>query len=219
MLQIYNYEIIYLHHNVIVGQVFGWTMLLFVESSESMWEMSSLCLVKRLTSNTKCWYGISVLISLLPLRMNSSKVCQMAFITETTSSSASSIGAEEIWEELSNLLKAVENVCWSTKKHQWWKESWWWNAAVDSAVQERRICWKTLKNGGSKEEYQKAKHLAKHAVYLAKFQSEQNGPQGPFTQQLWPMPPRRPNEARNLGCSRQETCPQWHWIVLPGRQG
>ena len=34
-------------------------------------------------------------------------------------------------------------------------------------------CWKPWKKGGSKEEYQKAKCLAKHAVYLAKSQAKQ----------------------------------------------
>ena len=39
---------------------------------------------------------------------------------------------------------------------------------VNSADKEKWRCWKTWKNGGSKEEYQKAKCLVKHAVNLAK---------------------------------------------------
>ena len=38
-----------------------------------------------------------------------------------------------------------KNMCRSTKKHQWQKETWWWNAAVDSAVKENQGCWKTWK--------------------------------------------------------------------------
>ena len=34
----------------------------------------------------------------------------------------------------SSLLNAVEIMCGSNTKHQWRKESWWWNVAVDSAV-------------------------------------------------------------------------------------
>ena len=54
------------------------------------------------------------------------------------------------------------------------KETWWWHASVDSAVKEKRRCWKTWKKVGTKEEYQKAMCLAKHADYLAKFQGEKS---------------------------------------------
>ena len=84
---------------------------------------------------------------------------QKASITETASTYASGSGTEGTWEK-SSLLKAVENVCESTKKHLWRKETWWWNAAVDSAVKENRECWKTWKKGGSKEEYQKPSTLS-----------------------------------------------------------
>ena len=50
--------------------------------------------------------------------------------------------------------------------------AWWWNAAVASAAKEKQRCRKTWKNGGSNEKGQ-AKHLAKHAVYLAKSQAKQ----------------------------------------------
>ena len=104
----------------------------------------------------------------------------MAFITETAPSNASGSGAEEIWEKLkSSLLKAADNVCGSTKKHQWRKETWWWNAPVDSAVKEKRGCWKTWKKGDSKKEYQKTKCLAKQVVYLVKSQAKQEVLQDP----------------------------------------
>ena len=96
-----------------------------------------------------------------------------AFITETTSSNTSGNGTEETFEKLkSSLLKAAENVCGSTKKHRWQKETWRWNAAVNNAVKEKRRGWKTWKKGGGIEEFQKMKRLAKHAVYLAKFQTK-----------------------------------------------
>ena len=66
------------------------------------------------------------------------------------------------------LLKAAANVCRSTKKRQWRKETWGWHVAVNSAVNVKWRCGKTWKKGGSKEEYQMAKRLAKHAVYLEK---------------------------------------------------
>ena len=50
-------------------------------------------------------------------------------------------------------------------KHRCQKGTCWWNTAVDSAVKEKRRCWKTWKNGGGKEEYQKAKRLAKYAIW------------------------------------------------------
>ena len=40
-------------------------------------------------------------------------------------------------------------------------------------LEEKQRCWKMWKKGGSKEDYQEAKRLAKHAVYLAKSQAEQ----------------------------------------------
>ena len=76
------------------------------------------------------------------------------------------------WSQVS-VEKAAENVCRSSKKQQWRKETWWWNAAVDSAVKEMQRCWKTWKKGGSKEEYQNDKRLTKYAVYLANSQAKQ----------------------------------------------
>ncbi len=97
-----------------------------------------------------------------------------AFIAEISTDTASSGATEEIWGKLkSSLLKVAEGVCGFTKKHRWRKETWWWNSTVDCAVKEKRRCWKAWKKGGSKEDYQKAKRLAKHAVYLAKSQAEQ----------------------------------------------
>ena len=70
-------------------------------------------------------------------------------------------------------IKTAKHVCGPTKKHRWRKETWWWTADVDSAIKEKCRCYKSWKKGGSKEEYQKAKRLTKHAVYLAKSQAKQ----------------------------------------------
>ena len=70
-------------------------------------------------------------------------------------------------------MNAGEHVCGSTKKQKSRKKTWWWNEAVNSAIKENRRCWKTRKNAASKEEYQKTKRLAEHAVYVAKSQAKQ----------------------------------------------
>ena len=76
---------------------------------------------------------------------------------------------QEIWRRLmASLLKAAENVCRSTKKDGCWKETWWWNLAVDSAVVGKWRCWEIWNNGGCNEKYEKVKSLAKHTVYLSK---------------------------------------------------
>ena len=72
---------------------------------------------------------------------------------------------QEIWGRLmASLLKAAENVCRFTKRDGCWQETWWWNLAVDSAVEGKWRCWKIWNNGGCNEKYEQAKH----AVYLSK---------------------------------------------------
>ena len=64
---------------------------------------------------------------------------------------------EEIWNRLkSALLDAADNVCSKTKKHHK-RETWWWNEEVNSAVAEKRRCWKAWKQGENKELYLQAK--------------------------------------------------------------
>ena len=42
---------------------------------------------------------------------------------------------EEIWAKLkTGLLKTTEEVCGTTKPHQWRRETWWWNKEVDDAI-------------------------------------------------------------------------------------
>ena len=51
--------------------------------------------------------------------------------------------------------------------------NWWWIEVVSDAVNEKRKTWKLLENGGSKEEYLKAKKKTKTAIYIAKRDLEQ----------------------------------------------
>ena len=44
---------------------------------------------------------------------------------------------------------------------------------INSAVKDKRRCWKTWKKVGSRDEYQMAKRLVKHTVYMANSQAEQ----------------------------------------------
>ena len=56
---------------------------------------------------------------------------------------------------------------WS-EKGKWRKQTWWWDNSINDVIMEKRRLWKVWKNGGSKEEYAKAKKVAKHAVFTAK---------------------------------------------------
>ena len=87
---------------------------------------------------------------------------------------------EEIWCHLKNgLNSAAEEVCGYTKKHQWRKETWWWNSCVDEAVKEKRRCYKVLAKlkrqklydeayVSAKAKYDSAKKLAKRKIWHAK---------------------------------------------------
>ena len=74
----------------------------------------------------------------------------------------------EIWNSTKNgILKVAEKVCGKTRKRQWHKESWWWTDHVSQAVEAKHWAYRTWKKGGSREEYNNAKRLAKLAVYQA----------------------------------------------------
>ena len=75
----------------------------------------------------------------------------------------------EIWNTTKNgILKAAKKVCGKTRKRQWCKESWWWTDHASQAVEAKRRAYRAWKKGGSREEYNNAKRLAKLAVYQAK---------------------------------------------------
>ena len=77
---------------------------------------------------------------------------------------------ESAWESIRNgLLEAADEICgWTRGGCPCHKETWWWNNDVDNAVKEKRKGWKQWKNGGTKQEYLKAKKTAKTAVYFTK---------------------------------------------------
>ena len=87
---------------------------------------------------------------------------------------------EEIWSHLKNgLNSAAEEVCGYTKKHQWKKQTWWWNSCVDEAVKEKRRCYKVLAKlkreklydeayVSAKAMYDSAKKLARRKIWRAK---------------------------------------------------
>ena len=84
------------------------------------------------------------------------------------------LSVEGLWKALKDsLIEATERSCGWTKGPPRHKETWWWNEAVDSAVKEKRKCWKEWKKGKtSKEVYLEAKRKSKKAVYEARSESE-----------------------------------------------
>ena len=54
------------------------------------------------------------------------------------------------------------------------KQTWWWNSKVSTDVKEKRTHWKEWKKSGQgKESYLEAKRRAKHVIYLAKKNAEE----------------------------------------------
>ena len=80
------------------------------------------------------------------------------------------------------LLDAATDACGLSKNHQWKSETWWSNEQVGKAIREKRARFKAysaLKKGGmtakvkrAKTAYIDTKHVAKHAVWLAKSEAE-----------------------------------------------
>jgi exonuclease III len=80
---------------------------------------------------------------------------------------------EEKWKALKGcLIQSAEQVCGLSSKHQWRKQTWWWNDLVETAVSEKRRCYKAWKAGGSRAEYNTAKRVARRAVYHAKNEAQ-----------------------------------------------
>ena len=81
---------------------------------------------------------------------------------------------EEIWNQLKTaLLDTTNETCGKTKKRHHKRETWCWNDEVNSAIAEKRWCWKAWKQGGGKEQYLQAKRNAKRTVYTAKKTAEE----------------------------------------------
>ena len=84
------------------------------------------------------------------------------------------VSTEEIWNQLKTaLLDTTNETCGKTKKRHHKRETWWWNDEVNSAIAEKRQCWKAWKQGGGKEQYLQAKRNAKRTVYTAKKTAEE----------------------------------------------
>ena len=80
---------------------------------------------------------------------------------------------EEIWNHLKTaLLDTTNETRGKTKKRHHKRETWWWNDEVNSAIAEKRRCWKAWKQGGGKEQYLQAKRNVKRTVYTAKKTAE-----------------------------------------------
>ena len=98
---------------------------------------------------------------------------EQVFTEELNSDPAADESIEGIWTRLKrSLLSAADRVCGRTSTRHLKRVTWWWDD-VNAAVSEKR-CWKAWKEGGSKEEYLNAKHLAKRSVYTSKSQAEAN---------------------------------------------
>ena len=80
------------------------------------------------------------------------------------------------------LLETASEVCGLSKKHQWKRETWWWDDKVEEAVMKKRECFKrhialakagqTREAEDAKAAYNEAKRLAKHVVWQAKSVTE-----------------------------------------------
>ena len=101
------------------------------------------------------------------------KQAELAEVFAAKVQGAVATSVEERWSTLRNGLKqAAEQVCGVSKKHQWRKQTWWWNDLVEDAVHEKRRCYKVWKAGGSREAYNVAKRASNHAVYHARQEAQ-----------------------------------------------
>ena len=89
----------------------------------------------------------------------------------------------DVWSKLkAPLLETVSKVFGLSKKHQWKRETWWWDDKVEEAVKKKRECFKrhiALAKAGQTREaedakvaYNEAKRLAKRMVWQAKSVAE-----------------------------------------------
>ena len=67
-------------------------------------------------------------------------------------------------------MKAAEVVCGRTKGAPRHRDTWWWCDEVDKAVEEKRrqfAIWRRTREATDKEEYLKAKKIARKIIWLA----------------------------------------------------
>ena len=75
---------------------------------------------------------------------------------------------DDMWKYFKqSVLSATEKPCGWSKKDKWRQQAWWWNDSINNVIMEKRRLWKVWKNGDRKEDYAKAKKVAKCAVFTA----------------------------------------------------
>ena len=77
---------------------------------------------------------------------------------------------DDIWKYFKeSVLSSTKKVCGWSKKGKWRQQIWWWDNFVNKVITEKRRLWKVWKNGGgNKEDYAKAKKVAKQAIFTTK---------------------------------------------------
>ena len=125
-------------------------------------------------------------------------------------------GTEGIWGKLkSSLLRAAENMCGSTKKHQSWNETWWL-----LTVQSRKSG-DAGKPGRTVAARRNIRRPSSTPSMLPIWQNPRLNKKSSRTlhRQLWSFPHWQPNETRKTGCPGWETCPQWRCGIVLERRG
>ena len=76
---------------------------------------------------------------------------------------------EELWAKLkTGLLKTTEEVCGTTKPHQWRRETWWWNKEVDDAITAKHQTFKAWKAAKcTQASYNTVKPISRRVVHHA----------------------------------------------------
>ena len=75
---------------------------------------------------------------------------------------------DDIWKYFKESVNSATKFCGWSKKARWRQQTWWWDNSINDAITGKRRLWKVCKNGGSKEDYDIAKKVAKRAVFTAK---------------------------------------------------
>ena len=74
-----------------------------------------------------------------------------------------------IWKYFQeSVLSSTEKVCCWSKQGKWRQETWQWDNFINDVITKKRRLRKVWKNGGSKEDYVKAKKVARRAAFTAK---------------------------------------------------
>ena len=79
----------------------------------------------------------------------------------STSAGVADGATEDIWNNIkTGLLKTTEEVCGTTRPHQWRRETWWWNEHMEKAIAAKQKAFKAWKAGKStRASYDAAKRM------------------------------------------------------------